>query len=254
MWSRYSFVGVRVRGDADRARRPGGLDRASARTTIPTIRSTRCATRPRGCTRTATARRAAAADRRPGRLPRLRRRPPDRAAARASPPTTSRMPELQLLLATDLAVLDHRDGTILLIANVIRGLTPACRRRPGRGLRRRGCPARRDEPPTSPRPPSPSVATFAAARRARRSTSGRRREDYMAAVETAKEHIRAGDAFQVVVSQRFETDDDRRPARRLPGAARLQPVAVHVPAALRRPRRRRLVARGAGHGRRTAGR
>src|SRR3954462_4998463 len=30
--------------------------------------------------------------------------------------------------------------------------------------------------------------------------------DYLAAVETAKEHIRAGDAFQIVVSQRFETD------------------------------------------------
>jgi anthranilate synthase component 1 len=30
--------------------------------------------------------------------------------------------------------------------------------------------------------------------------------DYLAAVETAKEYIRAGDAFQIVVSQRFETD------------------------------------------------
>jgi anthranilate synthase component 1 len=32
------------------------------------------------------------------------------------------------------------------------------------------------------------------------------REEFMAAVETAKEHIRAGDCFQIVVSQRFETD------------------------------------------------
>ncbi|MEN3273294.1 MAG: anthranilate synthase component, partial [Actinomycetota bacterium] len=30
--------------------------------------------------------------------------------------------------------------------------------------------------------------------------------DYLDAVETAKEHIRAGDAFQIVVSQRFECD------------------------------------------------
>src|SRR5438874_893014 len=34
------------------------------------------------------------------------------------------MPELQFLLATDVAVLDHNDGSILLIANVIRRLTP----------------------------------------------------------------------------------------------------------------------------------
>src|SRR4051795_12715348 len=34
------------------------------------------------------------------------------------------LPELQFLLATDLAVLDHADGSILLIANVVRRLTP----------------------------------------------------------------------------------------------------------------------------------
>ena len=31
------------------------------------------------------------------------------------------MPELAMMLATDLAVLDHADGTVLLIANVLRG-------------------------------------------------------------------------------------------------------------------------------------
>src|SRR5207248_2679183 len=34
------------------------------------------------------------------------------------------LPELQFMLATDLAVLDHADGSILLIANVVRRLTP----------------------------------------------------------------------------------------------------------------------------------
>ena len=42
-------------------------------------------------------------------------------------PTTSvddlGMPELAMLLVTDLAVLDHADGTVLLIANVVRGVT-----------------------------------------------------------------------------------------------------------------------------------
>src|SRR3954463_4393574 len=41
------------------------------------------------------------------------------------------LPELQFLLATDLAVLDHSDGSILLIANVIRGLTPDADDAPG---------------------------------------------------------------------------------------------------------------------------
>ena len=31
-----------------------------------------------------------------------------------------------------------------------------------------------------------------------------RPEDYLAGVEVAKEHIRAGDAFQIVLSQRFD--------------------------------------------------
>src|SRR3954451_15592076 len=34
------------------------------------------------------------------------------------------LPELQFLLATDIAVLDHSDGSILLIANVVRRLSP----------------------------------------------------------------------------------------------------------------------------------
>jgi len=42
------------------------------------------------------------------------------------------LPELQFLLATDLAVLDHSDGSILLIANVIRRLTPYAEEDPDR--------------------------------------------------------------------------------------------------------------------------
>jgi hypothetical protein len=56
----------------------------------------------------------------------------------------------------------------------------------------------------------------------------------MARVEVVKEHIRAGDAFQVVLSQRFEvrTDVDGLDVYRVLRAQ--QPLAVHVPAALRR--------------------
>ena len=45
----------------------------------------------------------------------------------------------------------------------------------------------------------------------RRTRATARREDYLAAVERAKEEIRAGEAFQVVVAQRFEMPTDASP-------------------------------------------
>ncbi len=112
-----------------------------------------------------------------------------------------RVPELTLLLATDLAVLDHADGSVLLIANAlnwdgtdVRGdeaWADAVRR-----LDRMTADLAAAAPSTvatlgspPPRPPS------------RRRRSG---ADYQAAVDRAKAEIRAGEAFQVVVSQRFE--------------------------------------------------
>ena len=114
------------------------------------------------------------------------------------------VPELQFLLATDLAVLDHSDGSILLIANVIRRLTPHAEDNPDQAYT--DAVARLDA----------MEAALAATAESSVATLGEigpvdftgptARPDYLAAVETAKEHIRAGDAFQIVVSQRFETD------------------------------------------------
>jgi anthranilate synthase component I len=111
------------------------------------------------------------------------------------------LPETVMLLATDLAALDHHEGTVTLIANAVNwddsperadaAYDDACARL-DRMTERIGASA-----------PS-TVATFAPTAPAveRRRTP----EEHHAAIETAKEHIRAGDAFQVVVSQRFETD------------------------------------------------
>jgi anthranilate synthase component 1 len=114
------------------------------------------------------------------------------------------IPELQFLLATDLAVLDHSDGSILLIANVIRRLTPHAEDDPDQAYA--DAVARLDA----------MEAALAATAESSVATMGEigplsftgptAQPDYLAAVETAKEHIRAGDAFQIVVSQRFETD------------------------------------------------
>ncbi len=112
------------------------------------------------------------------------------------------MPELAMMLATDLAVLDHADGTVLLIANVVRGVTdPSYDDAVARLDAMAGDLAKAAEP---------SVATLDldAWRHTEPATSGMSPAAYMAGVETVREHIRAGDAFQVVLSQRFETPTD----------------------------------------------
>jgi anthranilate synthase component 1 len=107
------------------------------------------------------------------------------------------MPELGMMLATDLAVLDHQDGTVLLIANAVRlpGTT---------GTSYDDAVARLDAMAAAlAEPTPPSVATLdldATPDVIRRTTP----DDYSDGVERIKEHIRAGDAFQVVLSQRFE--------------------------------------------------
>jgi anthranilate synthase component 1 len=115
-------------------------------------------------------------------------------------PDELRVPELGFLLATDLAVLDHADGTVLLIANAINvdnsderideAWSDATRRLDAmeRDLRS---------------PAASTVATYdphAVSEATDRTTS----EDFQRSVLVAQEHIRAGDAFQVVVSQRFD--------------------------------------------------
>ena len=110
------------------------------------------------------------------------------------------LPELGLLLATDLAVLDHQDGSVVLIANAINWDDSDERvdeayadavARLDRMTRELGEPAQA------------TVAAFDSAREPefeRRLTA----DEYAESVSRAKEEIKAGEAFQVVPSQRFE--------------------------------------------------
>lgn len=111
------------------------------------------------------------------------------------------LPELVMLLATDVAALDHHEGTVTLIANAVNWDDSTARVDEAYD----DAVARLDRMTTELRAPAPStVSTFSQATpdvRRRRSPA-----EHHAAVEVAKERIRAGDAFQVVVSQRFETD------------------------------------------------
>lgn len=109
------------------------------------------------------------------------------------------LPELGFLLATDLAVLDHWSGTVTLIANAINfdarderveaAWADAVRRLDD--MQARLTSAARG-----------SVATWSEIDEAAPDSTFTR-EDYCAAVGRIQEHIRGGDAFQVVLSQRF---------------------------------------------------
>ncbi|WP_051941036.1 anthranilate synthase component I [Phaeacidiphilus oryzae] len=110
------------------------------------------------------------------------------------------LPELTMLLATDLAVLDHADGSVLLIANAVNhndlpsGVDEAYA----------DAVARLDAMTadlTRPVDTAPAAFTPTAPEDPRSPFGG---EPYRAAVEDVKERIRAGEAFQVVPSQRFE--------------------------------------------------
>ncbi|MFG2296789.1 anthranilate synthase component I [Streptomyces sp. NPDC048603] len=115
-----------------------------------------------------------------------------------------KLPELTMLLTSDLAVLDHWDGTVLLIANAINhndldsGVDEAYADAVARLDAMEADLAR--PAPYAPAPlPASELPEFSGL------WGG---EKYREAVEDIKERIRAGEAFQVVPSQRFETHCD----------------------------------------------
>ncbi|WP_069465862.1 anthranilate synthase component I [Actinacidiphila rubida] len=110
-----------------------------------------------------------------------------------------RLPELTLLLTSDLAVLDHWDGSVLLIANAINhndqdsGVDEAYADAVARLDVMEADLAR-------PVPTVPAALPHDVQFDVDWSWGG---EEFKAAVEDIKERIRAGEAFQVVPSQRF---------------------------------------------------
>jgi anthranilate synthase component 1 len=107
------------------------------------------------------------------------------------------MPELALMLVTDLAVLDHTDGTVLLIANALRGAggyDDAVTRLDAMAADL-----------TKAVPPGVAVMETAEAPPVRSNMAPGVFED---GVERVREHVRAGDVFQTVLSQRFALATD----------------------------------------------
>jgi len=121
------------------------------------------------------------------------------------PPLENRVPGQALCFAADLAVLDHRTGTVLLIANALNDGGEASDELWNSAQQRLDA-MQRDLA-------QPSDAWLADVDLSAEPTPHHRteRSDFLAAVDTAKEHIREGDIFQVVVSQRFDQPTDAEP-------------------------------------------
>jgi anthranilate synthase component I len=112
------------------------------------------------------------------------------------------IPELAFLLASDLAVLDHHDGQVWLVANAIN--FDATDERVDEAYAESV--ARIDAMAARLAAPTPSLAASAAFDSPLPVRRQRTPDEFQTAVRSAVEEIRAGEAFQIVVSQRFEVD------------------------------------------------
>jgi anthranilate synthase component 1 len=120
-------------------------------------------------------------------------------------PDELRLPEISMILATDLAVLDHADGSLLLVANAVNYDATDERVEDAWA----DAVARLDRMTADLAAAAPSTVSTVdpqAFDRARADVSSNTTQpDFEQMVEDAKEDIRAGEVFQVVLSQRFST-------------------------------------------------
>lgn len=121
------------------------------------------------------------------------------------PPADFDVPQLAMVFSSELAALDHRTGTVSLIATVLNDGAQSAEASWIDAQRRLDLLETRLAAPTETQ--LASLDFDAVARPVARTD----RADYLAAVETAKGHIRAGDVFQVVLAQRFDLPTDVDP-------------------------------------------
>ena len=113
------------------------------------------------------------------------------------------VPEIGLMLATDLAVLDHSDGSVLLIANAVNFDDTDKRVTDAWSDAVKRLEVMVDDLGAS------APATAAVVDEVEPDVVSRtERPEFLSAVERAKESIASGEAFQIVVSQRFEVRCD----------------------------------------------
>lgn len=121
------------------------------------------------------------------------------------------LPEFMLFLVTDLAIMDHEENQIILVSNVFANPTQSKSERLAaydEAVNRLNRMEKNLDKqiliePISGESDTASVAKMALSPVVTSNTSA---AEYLDKVETVREYIRAGDAFQVVVSQRFECE------------------------------------------------
>jgi len=111
------------------------------------------------------------------------------------------VPDMVQMLADNVAVVDHHEGTVWLIANVVNwdGSDERIDEAYAGAVERIDEMERRLATPST----LPAVTFSTPAPEPRRQ---RAKEEHIRRIGLCKEHIRAGDAFQIVLSQRFEMD------------------------------------------------
>jgi anthranilate synthase component 1 len=117
-------------------------------------------------------------------------------------------PELGMMLATDLVALDHFEGSAVLIANAVLPLEPDDAAVTAAYHQAIG---RLDAMTTALSRPTPPLVSTVEHPGPGRVTSRTPEGAHCKAVEEAKEAIRAGECFQIVVSQRFERPTNSDP-------------------------------------------
>lgn len=119
-------------------------------------------------------------------------------------PDELHLPELAMMLVTDLAVMDHVDGSVWLVANAVNYDNTDERVEQAY----EDAVARLDQMVSDLHAPVvKAVSVVPPAQRPAASVNPAFREN----VEVAKEYIRAGDAFQIVLSQRFSQPTSANP-------------------------------------------
>jgi anthranilate synthase component 1 len=118
------------------------------------------------------------------------------------------VPELGMLLATDLVVLDHFEGSAVLVANAI--VAPRSSKAAATAAYHQAI-GRLDAMTTALSRPTPPMVSTVERVGTPRFTSRTPEGQHPKAVEAAKEAIRAGECFQIVVAQRFERPTDADP-------------------------------------------
>jgi anthranilate synthase component 1 len=111
------------------------------------------------------------------------------------------VPDMVQMLVDNVAVVDHHEGTVWLIANVVNwdGSDERIDEAYAGAVERIDEMERRLATPST----LPAVTFSTPAPEPRRQ---RAKEEHLRRIGLCKEHIRAGDAFQIVLSQRFEMD------------------------------------------------